>query len=129
VVLFDPVKPGLQPQAGEPVPGEIIAADADVELNAGRRRVTLEVFNTGDRAIQVRSHAHFFEANRALRFDREQAFIDRVLSRVVERVPVNTGPGGTGIAAWTAARSVAKALHPKRQRPSQQLELQSPDQC
>jgi len=86
VVLFDPVKPGLQPQAIEPVPGEIIAADADVELNAGRRRVSLEVFNTGDRAIQVRSHAHFFEANRALRFDREQAFGMR-LDR----------PSGTGV--------------------------------
>lgn len=74
VVLFDPVKPGSQPVTGEATPGEIIAADADIELNVGRRRITLEVLNTGDRAIQVRSHAHFFEVNRALRFDREAAF-------------------------------------------------------
>jgi urease subunit gamma/beta len=86
VVLFDPVKPGLQPRADEPVPGEIIPADADVELNAGRRRATVEVLNTADRAIQVRSHAHFFEVNRALRFDREQAFGMR-LDR----------PSGTGV--------------------------------
>lgn len=86
VVLFDPVKPGLQPVAVEPTPGEIIPADADVTLNAGRRTASLEVFNTGDRAIQVRSHAHFFEVNRALRFDREQAFGMR-LDR----------PSGTGV--------------------------------
>ena len=86
VVLFDPVKPGVQPRADLPVPGEIIAAHADVELNAGRRRATLEVFDTGDRSIQVRSHAHFFEVNRALRFDRERAFGMR-LDR----------PSGTGV--------------------------------
>ena len=45
-----------------------------VEINAGRPTVTLAVWNTGDRAIQVGSHFHFFEANRALRFDREAAY-------------------------------------------------------
>ena len=54
-------------------PGEIIVADGEIELNAGRKSVTLEVANTGDRPIQVGSHYHFFETNPALRFDRVQA--------------------------------------------------------
>jgi urease beta subunit len=45
-----------------------------VVINAGRPAITLPVWNTGDRAIQVGSHFHFFEANRALRFDREAAY-------------------------------------------------------
>ncbi|GLW69793.1 hypothetical protein Kpho02_20920 [Kitasatospora phosalacinea] len=48
--------------------------DDPVEINAGRARVTVTVSNTGDRAIQVGSHYHFFEANRALDFDRAAAF-------------------------------------------------------
>lgn len=57
------------------VPGEVIPAEGpDVELNAGRPTVTLTVANTGDRPIQVGSHFSFFEVNRALRFDREQAY-------------------------------------------------------
>jgi urease subunit beta len=55
------------------IPGEIIAAAGDIELNAGRPTVTLEVANTGDRPVQVGSHYHFAETNRALDFDREQA--------------------------------------------------------
>lgn len=55
--------------------GEVIPADApDVVLNAGRRTAALTVRNTGDRGIQVGSHFHFFEANRALEFDRAKAF-------------------------------------------------------
>jgi urease beta subunit len=54
-------------------PGEIITANGDIELNAGRATVMLTVSNTGDRPIQVGSHYHFFEANPALRFDRERA--------------------------------------------------------
>jgi urease subunit beta len=48
--------------------------DKPVEINRGRPTVTLSVWNTGDRAIQVGSHFHFFEVNRALHFDREVAF-------------------------------------------------------
>lgn len=48
--------------------------DDPVELNVGRRKTTLRVSNTGDRAIQVGSHYHFFEANRELEFDRAAAF-------------------------------------------------------
>jgi urease subunit beta len=56
------------------VPGEIQAADGDIELNAGRPTVTLTIANTGDRPIQVGSHYHFFETNEALAFDRAQAY-------------------------------------------------------
>ncbi|WP_084258917.1 urease subunit beta [Microtetraspora malaysiensis] len=49
-------------------------ADEPIEINVGRRKTTLTVRNTGDRAIQVCSHYHFFEANRALAFDRDAAF-------------------------------------------------------
>jgi urease subunit beta len=55
------------------IPGEIITRPGDIELNAGAMQVTLEVANTGDRPIQVGSHYHFFETNRALRFDRDKA--------------------------------------------------------
>ena len=54
------------------IPGEIITAKGDIEINAGRPRVTLEVANTGDRPIQVGSHYHFYETNGALAFDREK---------------------------------------------------------
>ena len=54
-------------------PGEIMTGTGEIELNAGRPTVTLEIANTGDRPIQVGSHYHFFETNPALRFDREKA--------------------------------------------------------
>ena len=52
------------------IPGEILTADGEIELNAGRETLTLPVANTGDRPIQVGSHYHFFETNPALEFDR-----------------------------------------------------------
>jgi urease subunit beta len=55
------------------IPGEVVPADGEIELNAGQPTVTLEVANTGDRPIQVGSHYHFFETNQALRFDRARA--------------------------------------------------------
>ena len=55
------------------IPGEIICPPGDIELNAGRPTVTLDVANTGDRPIQVGSHYHFFETNPALKFDRDKA--------------------------------------------------------
>jgi len=60
-----------------PVGGYILAAAA-VEINRGRPRVKLTVHNTGDRPVQVGSHFHFFEVNRALEFDREMAFGHRL---------------------------------------------------
>jgi urease beta subunit len=53
--------------------GPYLLSDEPVELNAGRLRCTLTVSNTGDRAIQIGSHFHFFEVNRALSFDRAAA--------------------------------------------------------
>jgi urease beta subunit len=55
------------------IPGEIKTADGDIELNVGRKTVTVSVANTGDRPIQVGSHYHFFETNSALRFERDKA--------------------------------------------------------
>jgi urease beta subunit len=55
------------------IPGEIIPADGDIELNAGLPRTVLTVANTGDRPIQVGSHYHFAETNTALAFDRTAA--------------------------------------------------------
>jgi urease beta subunit len=55
------------------IPGEIITAAGDIELNAGRAPIELEVANSGDRPIQVGSHYHFFETNAALKFDRAKA--------------------------------------------------------
>lgn len=54
------------------IPGQLFAADGEIELNAGRDTVTLTVANTGDRPIQVGSHYHFFETNSALAFERDQ---------------------------------------------------------
>jgi urease subunit beta len=55
------------------IPGEVIAAPGEIELNAGQPTVILTVANTGDRPIQVGSHYHFFETNPALAFDRPAA--------------------------------------------------------
>ncbi len=55
------------------IPGELFIQDGEIELNAGRKTVTLTVANTGDRPIQVGSHYHFFETNPALKFDRKKA--------------------------------------------------------
>ncbi len=76
VTVYQPIRPGKNPVAELPNgrPGEIITPAGDIELNAGREKAILEVTNTGDRAIQVASHFHFFEANKALLFDRGRAF-------------------------------------------------------
>jgi urease subunit beta len=55
------------------IPGEVVTRAGDIELNAGRAQVVIEVANTGDRPIQVGSHYHFFETNSALRFERDAA--------------------------------------------------------
>ncbi len=55
------------------IPGEMIVQEGEIELNAGRPTVQVQVANTGDRPIQVGSHFHFYEVNEALHFDREQA--------------------------------------------------------
>ena len=55
------------------IPGEILTAPGDIELNSGREGIILTVANSGDRPIQVGSHYHFFETNPALRFERDRA--------------------------------------------------------
>ncbi|MCB9150622.1 MAG: urease subunit beta [Caldilineaceae bacterium] len=55
-------------------PGEYFIEDGEIIANVGRDMVTVTVFNTGDRPIQVGSHFHFFETNRALKFDRAAAY-------------------------------------------------------
>ena len=55
------------------IPGELFIKDGEIELNAGRKTLTLTVANTGDRPIQVGSHYHFAETNPALSFDRARA--------------------------------------------------------
>ncbi|MGK6316518.1 urease subunit beta [Neorhizobium sp. DT-125] len=55
------------------IPGEVIAAEGEIELNSGAPTIAVEVSNTGDRPIQVGSHYHFFETNNGLSFDREKA--------------------------------------------------------
>ena len=55
------------------IPGEILPAAGEIELNAGQPTVSIDVANTGDRPVQVGSHYHFYETNPALAFDRERA--------------------------------------------------------
>jgi len=72
-----------------------ILAEGDIEINAGRRVVEIDVANTGDRPVQVGSHAHFFEVNRALRFDRRAAFgmrLDIPAATAVRFEPGDTKP-------------------------------------
>nr|NDG06388.1 urease subunit beta [Oxalobacteraceae bacterium] len=73
VTVHDPIRAGKQSQETV-LPGEIITPDGDIELNVGRPKRVLRAKNTGDRPIQVGSHFHFFEVNKALEFDREAAF-------------------------------------------------------
>ena len=75
VTVHDPIRPGkLKKEASAVVPGEIFTPDGDIELNAGRKKITLKAVNSGDRPIQIGSHYHFFEANKALDFDRAASF-------------------------------------------------------
>jgi urease beta subunit len=75
------------------IPGEYLLESGDIVANAGRRTVEITVANTGDRPIQVGSHFHLFEANRALRFERAQAFGMRL--NVPAGTAVRFEPGDT----------------------------------
>ncbi len=76
VTVHDPIRPGKQSaRASEHViPGEVLASEGTIEINVDRKKSSIQVVNTGDRPVQVGSHYHFFETNRALEFDREMAF-------------------------------------------------------
>src|SRR5450759_2566831 len=73
------------------IPGETFIKDGDLELNKGRKTVTLSVANSGDRPIQVGSHYHFFETNPALKFDRKKARGMRL--NIAEGTAVRFEPG------------------------------------
>jgi urease subunit beta len=75
------------------IPGEMKVESGDIELNVGRRTLTLEVANTGDRPIQVGSHYHFFETNDGLSFDRALALGMRL--NIAAGTAVRFEPGQT----------------------------------
>jgi urease subunit gamma/beta len=77
VSVHDPSRPDPDARAPAevgPRPGELIPAEGEIEINRGRRRQEVTAINTGDRPIQIGSHYHFFEANRALDFERAPSF-------------------------------------------------------
>ena len=75
------------------IPGEMKVAAGDVELNKGRRSISLKVVNSGDRPIQVGSHYHFYETNEALKFDRKAAYGCRL--NIAAGTAVRFEPGQT----------------------------------
>ncbi len=77
------------------IPGEMKVAAGDIELNAGRKTVTVSVTNTGDRPIQVGSHYHFFEVNDALSFERDKAYGFRLNIAAGTAVRFEPGQGRT----------------------------------
>jgi urease subunit beta len=75
------------------IPGETKVAAGDIEVNAKRKKLTLQVTNTGDRPIQVGSHYHFFETNAALEFERKKAYGCRL--NIAAGTAVRFEPGQT----------------------------------
>ena len=75
------------------IPGEMKVMSGDIELNKGRRTVTMKITNAGDRPIQVGSHYHFCETNEALRFDRKAAYGCRL--NIAAGTAVRFEPGQT----------------------------------
>ena len=73
VTVHDPIRPGKK-KVGGVSPGELDCEEGEIEINAGRRSVTIKVVNTGDRPVQIGSHYNFFETNKALEFNRAAAF-------------------------------------------------------
>ena len=82
------------------IPGEMRVAEGELELNAGRKTLTVEVTNSGDRPVQVGSHYHFFETNDALRFDRKAAYGFRL--NIAAGTAVRFEPGQTRTVALVA---------------------------
>lgn len=78
VTVHDPIRPAKGASTDAVEPGRFICEDGDIELNAGRPTIDLVVVNTGDRPVQIGSHFHFFEVNKALEFDRAAAFGSRL---------------------------------------------------
>lgn len=74
VTVHDPIRPGKLAETPKHQPGELLPMEGQIELNVGRPKKTLVVVNQGDRPIQIGSHYHFFEANKALEFERAEGF-------------------------------------------------------
>jgi len=74
ITVHDPIRPAEGSAPSAVTPGEIIPMEGEIELSAGRKRASIEVTNTGDRPVQIGSHYHFFETNKALDFDRAASF-------------------------------------------------------
>ncbi|HLJ62886.1 MAG TPA: urease subunit beta [Stellaceae bacterium] len=90
------------------IPGEIICTPGEIELNAGREVIEIEVANSGDRPIQVGSHYHFYETNAALRFDREKTRGFRL--DIIAGTAVRFEPGQTR-AVRLVAYGGARVIH------------------
>jgi urease beta subunit len=88
--------------------GPYLPAEEPIEINAGRERRTLTVANTGDRAIQVGSHYHFFESNRALRFDRPAALGMRL--DIPSGTALRFEPGDTRVVTLVALGGTRRAV-------------------
>lgn len=82
------------------IPGEYHTEPGEIEINAGRPTLTLEVANIGDRPIQVGSHYHFYEVNEALKFDRQAAYGCRL--NIPAGTAVRFEPGQTRTVELTA---------------------------
>jgi urease subunit beta len=90
------------------IPGEYFLRDEPIEINAGRATATIEVTNRGDRPVQVGSHCHFFEVNRALEFDRARAYGMRL--NIAAGTAIRFEPGDTravDLVALAGARRVS----------------------
>ncbi|ROO24189.1 urease subunit beta [Salinisphaera orenii MK-B5] len=74
VTVHQPIRPGDNDHDDSVRPGEILPAEGEIEINAGREKRALKVVNKGDRPVQIGSHYHFFEVNKALDFERAAAF-------------------------------------------------------
>jgi urease subunit beta len=89
------------------IPGEFQVGTGDIELNKGRKTVSMSVENTGDRPIQVGSHYHFFETNAALEFERKKAYGCRLNIAAGTAVRFEPGQKRTvELIAFTGARKV-----------------------
>jgi urease subunit beta len=101
-------------------PGEIVYAEGDIEINAGATRLTLDVANTGDRPVQVGSHAHLPQANTALKFDRDAAHGHRL------DIPAGTAvrfEPGIAQQVWLVPLSGSREVHGLTLNPPGRLDV------
>ena len=90
------------------IPGEMKVGSGDIELNEGRRVLSLEITNSGDRPIQVGSHYHFFETNEALKFDRKKGYGCRL--NIASGTSVRFEPGQTRTVELVALAGLRKVF-------------------